>query len=65
MLLLTPSSVAAVVLTLVSAQAASVDKRWLAPSVSVGSAIYTGVYNETTGVQYFKGIPYAAPPVGK
>jgi hypothetical protein len=65
MLHLTRSSLAAVVLTLLSVQAASVHKRWPAPSVSVGPATYTGVYNETTGVQYFKGIPYAAPPVGK
>ncbi|KAJ9096714.1 hypothetical protein QFC21_004984 [Naganishia friedmannii] len=40
------------------------DKRWARPTVDLGYASYQGVYNETTGIQSFKGIRYAAPPLG-
>jgi carboxylesterase type B len=34
-------------------------------SVDLGYAVYTGVRNITTGLNVWKGIRYAAPPVGK
>lgn len=37
-------------------------KRWDRPVVDLGYATYQGVYNETTNIQYFKGMRYAAPP---
>lgn len=39
-------------------------KRWDRPVVDLGYASYQGVYNETTNIQYFKGMRYAAPPTG-
>jgi acetylcholinesterase len=32
--------------------------------VDLGYAKYQGIYNETTGIQSFKGMRYAAPPIG-
>jgi carboxylesterase type B len=40
------------------------DKRWARPIIDLGYATYQGVYNETTNIQSFKGMHYAAPPVG-
>lgn len=40
------------------------SKRWERPVVDLGYASYQGIYNETTGIQTFKGMRYAAPPVG-
>jgi carboxylesterase type B len=40
------------------------DKRWARPVVDLGYATYQGVYNETTNIQSFKGMRYAAAPVG-
>ena len=46
------------------AQASPLDKRWPAPQVDLGYSSYRGAYNETTGISSFKGIRYAAAPVG-
>lgn len=55
-------------LVTLSALAASVAafpaKRWDRPVVDLGYATYQGVYNETTNIQYFRGMRYAAPPTG-
>jgi hypothetical protein len=52
-------------LALLSAAAAlPATKRWAAPVVDLGYASYQGVYNETTNIQSFQGIRYAAPPTG-
>jgi hypothetical protein len=40
------------------------NKRWARPTVDLGYASYQGIYNETTNIQSFKGIRYAAPPLG-
>lgn len=47
-----------------AATALPADKRWAPPVVDLGYASYQGVYNETTNIQSFQGIRYAAPPTG-
>ncbi len=44
---------------------ASPVKRWENPIVDLGHAKYEGVYNETTNIQYFLGIRYAADTCGE
>lgn len=34
------------------------------PLVDLGYVKYTGYHNETAGINYFRGIPYAQPPLG-
>lgn len=47
-----------------AAVALPATKRWAPPVVDLGYASYQGVYNETTNIQSFQGIRYAAPPIG-
>ncbi len=40
------------------------EKRVSSPPVRIENGLITGFYDERTGVTSFKGIPFAAPPVG-
>ncbi|KAK5988811.1 Lipase 4 [Cladobotryum mycophilum] len=46
-------------------KAPSVNTTTNGPQVDVGYAIYQGYYNDTFGLNVWKSIRYAAPPVGK
>lgn len=36
-----------------------------APIVDLGYVKYIGSYNATSGINYFRGIPFAQPPIGE
>ncbi len=43
----------------------SVNAQQSAPEVKISNGTLQGTFNSTTGINSFKGIPYAKPPVGK
>ncbi|GAB5589355.1 hypothetical protein Unana1_04255 [Umbelopsis nana] len=46
------------------ASAALTLAQTVAPVVDLGYVKYTGTYNATTGINYYRGIRYAEPPTG-
>ena len=54
----------AMLIGLVPGAALAADKEQVSPAVKVEGGLITGVSSDVAGVTVFKGIPYAAPPVG-
>lgn len=40
------------------------DSNTTYPTIKIGSTTYVGYADETTGIEAFRGLPFASPPVG-
>jgi carboxylesterase type B len=65
MMLPLATALVAALSTAVTAQSYSIATHSNAPIVDLGYVKYAGVQNATIGIDYFRGIPFAQPPVGE